>query len=93
MTRVEAYHILGDLWYEATSKEKEAINIAQDAVQFVDLMPKDMISVVRCKDCKHRRFTGVAPFMYHCCGHNDGLVGKVNDDDFCSYGERKDGES
>lgn len=52
----------------------------------------DAVPVVRCRECKHRRFTGVAPFMYHCCGHNDGLVGKVNDGDFCSYGERKDGE-
>ena len=52
----------------------------------------DAVPVCRCKDCKHRRFTGVAPFMYHCCGHNDGLVGKVNDDDFRSYGERKEAD-
>lgn len=46
MTRVEAYHILGDLWYEATSKEKEAISMAQDALQFVDLVPGHYAPVV-----------------------------------------------
>lgn len=80
MTRVEAYNILGDLWYEATSKEKEAINIAQDAVQFVDLMPKDMVHVVRCGEC-------VKPI--EDCPFKDHVMLKT---DFCSYGERKDGE-
>lgn len=82
MTKVEAYNILGDLWYEATSKEKEAINIAQDAIQFVDLIPKDMVYVVRCKDCKHYWKNKNTP------GYLDKCV-TVSDDDFCSYGERK----
>ena len=43
----------------------------------------DAVEVVRCKDCKHK----------------DGMPGQPNivcwqmhDDDFCSYGERKDGD-
>lgn len=44
---------------------------------------KSWVEVVRCKDCKHK----------------DGMPGQPNivcwqmhDDDFCSYGERKDGD-
>ena len=41
----------------------------------------DVVSVVRCKDCKHLFYT-----MCAACGF---LPHKP--DDFCSYGERKDG--
>lgn len=44
----------------------------------------DVVEVVRCKDCKHR----------------DGELGQPNivcyqmhDDDFCSYGERREGDT
>lgn len=50
----------------------------------------DVAPVVRCKECKHRRLCGVAPFMYYSCAHSDGLADAVQEDDFCSYGERKD---
>ena len=53
----------------------------------------DAVPVVRCKDCVFRSgLTGAAPFMYHYCHRGVGLSGEVKDDDFCSYGERKDGE-
>ena len=41
----------------------------------------DVVSVVRCKECKHLFYT-----MCAACGF---LPHKPND--FCSYGERKDG--
>ena len=46
------------------------------------------VEVVRCNDCKYK---------FNANGHNkkgcplDG-VGLMNDDDFCSYGERREGE-
>lgn len=48
----------------------------------------DAVPVVRCKDCKHRD-----PENHHC----DYPAGTTiyfprKDDDFCSYGERKDGD-
>ena len=58
--------------------------MAQKDIDFVDLMPDDMVAVVRCKDCKH-------------FGHNlendtfcteKGLT-DPGEDDFCSYGERR----
>ena len=46
----------------------------------------DVVSVVRCKDCKYLMFSD----MYGEC--SQGHMGIVKPDDFCSYGERKDGE-
>lgn len=84
MTNVEAYNILGDMWYEATSKEKEAINLAQDAVQFVDLMPKDMARVVFCADCVKHGNDEKCPLL--------SVMAYTEPSDHCSYGERKDGD-
>ena len=51
----------------------------------------DAVEVVRCKDCKHRKkWTTTGQF---CCFHEtSGMAVGVDlrDDDFCSYGERKD---
>lgn len=49
----------------------------------------DVAPVVRCKDCKH-----CDPENYHC-DHPMGTAAplKRKPDDFCSYGERMDGEA
>lgn len=47
MTRAEAYWILGKMWVDATAEQKEAISMAQNDLEAMDLMPKDMIPVVR----------------------------------------------
>lgn len=39
----------------------------------------DAVEVVRCKDCKHR------------CENDDFICIGVKNNDFCSYGERKEG--
>lgn len=47
----------------------------------------DVVEVVRCKDCKYHKDTSVKMYA-HCC-----LIGQtVSNDDFCSYGERRDRE-
>ena len=52
------------------------------------LIENDFLPVVRCKDCKH-----CDPENYHC-DHPMGTAAplKRKPDDFCSYGERKDGD-
>ena len=45
----------------------------------------DVVSVVRCKDC---RFLGDENLELHDCDHTRGPM-RVELDDFCSYGERK----
>ena len=59
-----------------------------DALHVIDSIPAaDVIKVVRCKDCKH-----CDPENHHC-DHHMGTAAPLrrNPDDFCSYGERKDG--
>jgi hypothetical protein len=48
----------------------------------------DAVEVVRCRDCNH-----CDPENHHC-DHYMGTVAPLsrNPDDFCSYGERKDGD-
>lgn len=43
----------------------------------------DVVPVVRCKDCKYRDGTPGQPNI---------LCAQMHEDDFCSYGERKEGE-
>ena len=51
--------------------------------------PIDAVPVVRCRDCKHR---GTDYCIFHIKGEpaDEELLRKL-DNDFCSYGERKDG--
>ena len=48
----------------------------------------DVAEVVRCKDCKHRTEAGN-------CGHprHHGILPSAYPYDFCSYGERKEGDN
>ena len=45
----------------------------------------DVVEVVRCKDC-YLRNTEACPFCFWDCGE---LMGYTEDNDFCSYGERR----
>ena len=56
------------------------------------LPPVDAVKVVRCKDCRHTFICNCVScrqsVSYYC-----GKYGKhMMPDDFCSYGERKDGD-
>ena len=56
----------------------------------------DAVEVVRCKDCKHyaeaKGIDSGKPCGYGKCCCAVGIRGVVYDDDFCSCGERRDGE-
>ena len=53
---------------------------------------EDLVSVVRCKDCKHQRFYINDKESFHC--DKSGVVNMHIDDGdgdfFCKYGERKE---
>lgn len=57
----------------------EAAHIIKYIATTVDAVP-----VVRCKDCKYNRGSKK-------CLNPDSFFAVPKDDDFCSYGERKDG--
>ncbi len=53
-------------------------------VRLIERAPTvDAVPVVRCKDCKYNVGTKK-------CLHPDSFFAVPKDDDFCSYGERKD---
>lgn len=51
----------------------------------------DAVEVVRCRDCKHR-YNGVHCTHPQLLSWSWGAIRKCENDDFCSYGERKDGD-
>jgi hypothetical protein len=73
MTRAEAYWILHKMMVETFSADQsEALSIALDDIQFVDLMPDDLRDVTRCHNC-------------HSCTSVDGVFGKTL---YCTEWER-----
>ena len=63
--------------YEDASWAKENCLAEIEAAQTVDAVP-----VVRCRECKYRDGTPGQPNI---------LCGQMHEDDFCSYGKRKEG--
>ena len=62
---------------------------AEDVIMMIKTAPTvDAVEVVRCRECKH-----CDPENYHC-DHPMGTVAPLRrePDDFCSYGERKEGD-
>lgn len=52
----------------------------------------EVVKVVRCKDCKHRRIPTRCSLWYGSSG-NDDYFCEYGDDFYCAFGERKDGEN
>ena len=48
----------------------------------------DAVPVVRCRECKHRKYNDIFRILW--C-NLDPYTKRVKPDDFCSYGERKEG--
>lgn len=73
--------------YDVVDKKRYAINAeaVYKAIQIVTAA--DVVKVVRCKDCKHR------VSLSKMCAHPKAIgwdAIEPEDDDFCSYGERKE---
>ena len=84
-------------WLDWLEKESNSRCPEYNTMMFYEIRDKldDLPEVVLCKDCKYWRDTWVAPdgkkehgycYMEEC---DDVTIGRW-DDDFCSYGERKD---
>lgn len=62
----------------------------EGCVAVEDATAADVVEVVRCRDCKHR---GTDECIFHIKGEpaDEELLAKL-DNDFCSYGERRDSD-
>lgn len=65
-----------------------------DAICLIDDAPTvDAAEVVRCRDCKHYKPQKKSAHWENRANYCNRVVTiKVRPDDFCSYGERKDGD-
>lgn len=59
--------------------------ILEDAEKRIDSLTSDVVQVVRCKDCIHR---DPEDKKCDCSFQAKGGIFPMDDDDFCSYGER-----
>ena len=81
---------MDDLVYRKELRDAlyEADAVTMQGVKIINQFPAvDAVEVVRCRDCNH-----CDPENYHC-DHYMGTVAPLRrkPDDFCSYGERKEG--
>lgn len=90
--REELYKILEN-WRDAHADVDDAYGcgLLEDVMCEVNAQPAaDVVPVVRCRDCKRSAWRqspfGVRTFTCEL------LCADIKPDDFCSYGERKDGE-
>lgn len=65
-----------------------------DAICLIDDAPTvDAVEVVRCRDCKNYvKFESSLIGEVMCCTGQGSVNIQKQPDDFCSYGERKDGD-
>lgn len=64
-----------------------------DAICLIDDAPTvDAVEVVRCRDCKHLVLTAEGEHNPCDCVCDYWQTDGLNDNDFCSYGERMDGD-
>lgn len=58
-----------------------------------DAPDADVVAIVRCRDCKHSvryECKNDACYKFTMCRRRDSYSEGVEDDDFCSYGERRE---
>ena len=78
---VLAYPIRKDHYDREHGNEHFIFGI-ESVIEFVENLPAaDVAPVVRCRECIHRDGTPGQPNI---------LCGQMHDDDFCSYGQRKE---
>lgn len=69
-------------------KEELIRALQYDREQYEKGYADAMAFIVRCKNCKH--CSNNTPDGFHWCDEHE--RGSLCDDDFCSYGERREGE-
>ena len=88
--REDVYKILNEV-----PSDMGGLIFSEDVAIRLDMLPPaDVVEVVRCKDCKWCKQNNSHGYEWEECEKINmiGLSHDVVDDDYCSYGERKDGD-
>lgn len=89
MARLIDADAMRDDWLE--NGENEYVYDTNAVLDSIDSQPTvDAVEVVRCRECKHR-YNGKDCTHPLLLSYSFGAIRNVKDNDFCSYGERKDG--
>ena len=85
LEHIKPYELSDEDWSVTGGTAIRLIHNAIDNAPTIDAVP-----VVRCRECKHR---GTDDCIFHIKGEpaDEELLLKL-DNDFCSYGERKEGD-
>ena len=70
--------------YDKKSANTDFIKGCESYKEWLESLPA--VDIVRCKDCRYLTYSD----MYGECGK--ALLGVVTPNDYCSHGERKEGE-
>ena len=96
MRLIDADALLDEFLKRYTEMERNgnlvfaACEIKQDFADMISNVPtEDVVEVVRCKDCKYGDWDSEPNDAMVCMRTKDGFWRSGND--FCSYGERKEG--
>ena len=73
MKRIEAWHTLHEMWGGATAEQKEALGIAMDDIEFVDLMRGNGVQLTNAQHIRSMTDEELATclWQYYCDGWND----------------------
>lgn len=82
--------IAKDKYYSDFHKSMADLTSLRELLE--DTPTSDVVEVVRCKDCKWYQNLEIVDKVQTRCFNLAGLSRVCNPNDFCSYGERKDGE-
>ena len=90
MRLIDADRLSEAIYDNVSAPYEEAVWAKEDCLTEIDVAPTvDAVHVVRCRECKYR---GTDDCIFHIKGESadEELLLKL-DNDFCSYGERKEG--
>ena len=84
MRLIDADRLSEAIYDNVSAPYEEAVWAKEDCLTEIDVAPTvDAVPVVRCRECKFRDGTPGQPNI---------LCGQMHEDDFCSYGELKEGD-
>lgn len=76
----------------ATGLHSEVLPVDTVLMLLIQMHTVDAVEVVRCRDCKHLVLTAEGEHNPRDCVCDYWMTDGLNDNDFCSYGELKDGD-